>query len=62
MLLIDQTGKLHLAYENRAPKRNGRRAALRVVPAGGVDWRAVRKAADDFRKRTERYAEARRVG
>jgi len=38
---------LRLVSFNPAPARTGKRAGLRVVISGGVDWAAVKRAGDE---------------
>jgi len=45
--------KLRLVAVNDSPARTARRAGLRVVVSDGVDWAAVRKAADESWARYE---------
>jgi hypothetical protein len=54
--ILHEKGQLRIAWNNPAPVRLATRAALRVaVPADAVDWRAVRKAADDSCRRAAVY-------
>lgn len=58
-----QQRSLEVVWRNAEPARTAKRSRLRVAASDGVDWDAVKRAAEAFRKRTERYMEAnRRVG
>ena len=51
---------IRLVWVNPCSVRIATRAALRVVSAGGIDWAKLKRDAEAFRKRTQRYVEANR--